>query len=53
MKNNSYQKSTTAECHYCDYWTRKKCVGHKCNRYKQLSKKYPKGGRENAGKISD
>lgn len=35
-----YKKLTTGECHYCDYWERKKCVGRKCKWYKRLVKKH-------------
>lgn len=41
-KSNAHRKATTAECHFCDYWDRKKCVGHKCNRYKRIAKRFKK-----------
>lgn len=35
MKGSSYKKTTTGECHFCDYKCRK---GHKCNHYKKIVK---------------
>lgn len=40
MKGNSYKKTSTAECIFCDYYKIKCRKNKKCNVYKKLAKQY-------------
>ena len=42
MKGNSYKKTSTAECIFCDYYKIKCRKNKKCNVYKRLAKQYPR-----------
>ena len=46
MKGNSYKKTSTAECIFCDYYKIKCRKYKKCNVYKKLAKKYTRKKRE-------
>lgn len=41
-KGNLYKKIYSGECHYCDYWSRGRCTGRKCYKYKKTVKRYKK-----------
>ena len=40
MKSNSYKKTSTAECIFCDYYNIKCKKNKKCKMYKKLAKRY-------------